>query len=199
MIKSIKNIVLIDHHRMAVDSVENVIIEYHEVYASSAAELVTELIQYSEKVIELSPFESECIYGGILLDTKNFTFRTGVRTFEAAAYLRKYRPDIIKVQKWFQSDLESFNTITEIIKDAEEYKSGIVIVKYDKKDSEVIIAQTADKLLQISNIKASFVIGRKDKDIIISARSIGNINVQVIMEALRWRWSYDTCRSTIRK
>ena len=120
------------------------------------------------------------------MDTKNFTFKTGVRTFEAAAYLRKYGIDIIKVKKWFQSDLETYNKITEIIKTTEIINDtiGIAIYAEDDKDANVICAKTADELLTISNITASFVIGKMGEQICISGRSIGDINVQLILEKL---------------
>ncbi len=120
------------------------------------------------------------------MDTKNFTFKTGVRTFEAAAYLRKYGIDIIKVKKWFQSDLESYTVIAEIVKNAEIINDSIGISVYEEKDknANLICAKAADELLTISNISASFVLGRMGDKICISGRSIGDINVQVILEKL---------------
>ena len=130
--------------------------------------------------------EAEALYAGIMMDTKNFTFKTGVRTFEAAAYLRKFGVDIIKVKKWFQSDLETYNKITEIIKDAKIIKDSIAVAIYNKEDknANIICAKTADELLTIGNITASFVIGNNGEKITISGRSIGDINVQVILEKL---------------
>ena len=120
------------------------------------------------------------------MDTKNFTFKTGVRTFEAAAYLRKCGVDIIRVKKWFQSDLASFNTIADIVKKAQIIESGIAISTYDEitKDASLTCAKAADELLTISNITASFVLGNTGEKICISGRSIGDINVQVILEKL---------------
>ena len=120
------------------------------------------------------------------MDTKNFTFKTGVRTFEAAAYLRKYGIDIIKVKKWFQSDLESYNVIAEIVKNAEIINGSIGISIYNEKDknANLICAKAADELLTISDITASFVLGKMGEKICISGRSIGDINVQVILEKL---------------
>ena len=112
-------IVVIDHHRRGTDYIENAILTFHEVYASSACELVTELVEYAEKTVKLTKFEVEALYAGIMMDTKNFTFKTGVRTFEAAAFLRKCGVDIIKVKKWFQSDLETYNKISEIVAKSE--------------------------------------------------------------------------------
>lgn len=179
-------IVVIDHHRKSTDYIENAILSFQEVYASSTSELVTELIQYSEAEVELKTIEAESLYAGIMVDTKNFTFKTGVRTFEAAAYLRKYGVDIIRVKKWFQSDLDGYNKIAEIVKSAELINESIAISVYneDDKDSNVICAKAADELLTISNVTASFVLGKLGDKIGISGRSIGDINVQVILEKL---------------
>ena len=179
-------IAIIDHHRRSTDFINKSILTFHEVYASSASELVTELLQYTQTQIKLSTIEAECLYAGIMMDTKNFTFKTGVRTFEAAAYLRRCGVNIIKVKKWFQSDLETYNKITEIIKGTEIIKETIGIAIYDKedKDANVICAKSADELLTIGNITASFVLGNDGTQITISGRSIGDINVQVILEKL---------------
>jgi c-di-AMP phosphodiesterase-like protein len=156
------------------------------VYASSTCELVTELVEYSENVINLQTVEVEALYAGIMMDTKNFTFKTGVRTFEAAAFLRKCGVDIIKVKKWFQSDLATYNKISDIVAKSEIVNDTIAISIYDKddKDANVTCAKAADELLTISNITASFVIGKMDNKICISGRSIGSINVQLILEKL---------------
>lgn len=181
-----EKIVVIDHHRKSTDSVENIILTFHEVYASSASELVTEILQYSDKQVTLKEMEVESLYAGIMVDTKNFTFKTGVRTFEAAAFLRKCGVDIIKVKKWFQSDLETYNTISDIVSSAEIVNDTIGIAIYDKqsKDANLVCAKAADELLTISDITASFVIGNLGEKICISGRSIGDINVQVILEKL---------------
>ena len=179
-------IVVIDHHRRGTDYIENAILTFHEVYASSACELVTELVEYAEKTVKLTKFEVEALYAGIMMDTKNFTFKTGVRTFEAAAFLRKCGVDIIKVKKWFQSDLETYNKISEIVAKSEIIDDTIAISIYEKEDSDANItcAKAADELLTISNITASFVIGKMGDKIYISGRSIGDINVQLILEKL---------------
>ena len=186
-------IVIIDHHRMSTDYIDTAVLTFQEVYASSAAELVTELIVYSEKNIELTNVEAEGLYAGIMMDTKNFTFKTGVRTFEAAAYLRKCGVDIIKVKKWFQSDLSTYNIISEIVAKSEMVGNSIAISVYDNvdKDANIICAKAADELLTISDITASFVIGNYGEKICISGRSLGDINVQVILEKLRRRWPYN--------
>ena len=180
-------IVIIDHHRRSADFIDNSILTFQEVYASSAAELVTEIIQYTQNEVELSEVEAEALYAGIMMDTKNFTFKTGVRTFEAAAYLRRCGVDIIKVKKWFQSDLESYNTISEIVRKAEIVRDSIGISIYDvqEKETSLICAKAADELLTIGNITASFVLGlMEDGKVCISGRSIGDVNVQMILEKL---------------
>ena len=181
-----EKIVVIDHHRRSTDYIENAILIFQEVYASSAAELVTELIQYAETKVELKTIEAESLYAGIMMDTKNFTFKTGVRTFEAAAFLRKKGIDIIRVKKWFQSDLETFNKIAEIVTNAEMVNSSIAIAIYNRKekDASLICAKAADELLTISNITASFVLGNQGNKVCISGRSIGDVNVQLILEKL---------------
>ena len=186
LLNKTNNIVLIDHHRRSADYIENATLTFQEVYASSAAELVTEILQYANTEVNLRKIEAESLYAGIMMDTKNFTFKTGVRTFEAAAYLRKCGVDIIRVKKWFQSDLISFNKIAEIVKKAEIVNDSIAIASYNRKtkDASVICAKAADELLTISNITASFVLGNVGDKICISGRSIGDINVQIILEKL---------------
>lgn len=178
--------VIIDHHRRSADYIEDATLIFQEVYASSASELVTELLQYTEIKVDLKTIEAESLYAGIMVDTKNFTFKTGVRTFEAAAYLRKCGVNIIRVKKWFQSDLETFNKIAAIVKKADIVNETIAIATYEKKekDSSLICAKAADELLTISSITASFVIGKQGNKIYISGRSIGDINVQLILEKL---------------
>lgn len=187
VLDKVNKIVVIDHHRRSPDYIENATLSFHEVYASSAAELVTELLQYTTNEIILSTFEAESLYGGIMVDTKNFTFKTGVRTFEAAAYLRKNNVDILKVKKWFQSDLKSYNIIAEVVKNAEIVKDSIGISEYNNSEDEnsnLICAKSADELLTINNITASFVLGIQKDKICISGRSIGDVNVQLILEKL---------------
>ena len=186
LLKKTKKIVIIDHHRRSADYIEDVTLTFQEVYASSAAELVTELLQYTETKVNLKTIEAESLYAGIMMDTKNFTFKTGVRTFEAAAYLRKCGVDIIRVKKWFQSDLISFNKIAGIVKSAEIVNNTIAIAinPMKEKDTSIVCAKAADELLTISDITASFVLGQMDDKICISGRSIGDVNVQVILEKL---------------
>ena len=186
LLSKTNKIVVIDHHRRGTDFIEQSILTFQEVYASSASELVSELIQYAQNEIELPTIEAESLYAGIMMDTKNFTFKTGVRTFEAAAYLRRCGVDIIKVKKWFQSDLESYNKISEIVRKADVTHDTIGISTYEiqEKDTSLICAKAADELLTIGNITASFVLGTMGEKICISGRSIGDINVQVILEKL---------------
>lgn len=186
LLEETSKIVIIDHHRKSPDYIEDAILTFHEVYASSAAELVTEILEYAQKEIELTTLEAEALYAGIMMDTKNFTFKTGVRTFEAAAYLRKCGVDIIKVKKWFQSDLKTYNKISKIVENAEITNETIGISTYTEndKDANIICAKAADELLTISDITASFVIGKLGDKVCISGRSIGDINVQVILEKL---------------
>ena len=186
LLNKTNKIVVIDHHRRGTDFIDQSILTFQEVYASSAAELVTELIQYTQNEVELTTLEAEALYAGIMMDTKNFTFKTGVRTFEAAAYLRRCGVDIIKVKKWFQSDLESYNKISEIVRKAEVIRDTIAISSYEvqENDTSLICAKAADELLTIGNITASFVLGTMGNQICISGRSIGDINVQVILEKL---------------
>lgn len=186
LLEETHKIVIIDHHRKSVDYIEDAILTFHEVYASSASELVTEILEYATKEVELNTIEAESLYAGIMMDTKNFTFKTGVRTFEAAAYLRKCGVDIIKVKKWFQSDLKTYNKISKIVEKVEMIEENIAISTYDEvdKDANLICAKAADELLTISDITASFVMGQMGDKICISGRSIGDVNVQVILEKL---------------
>ena len=186
LLERTNKIAIIDHHRRSTDFIKESILTFHEVYASSAAELVTEVLQYTEVQPKLTTIEAEALYAGIMMDTKNFTFKTGVRTFEAAAYLRKYGIDIIKVKKWFQTDLETYKKIMSIIERTEIVKDIIGISTYESedKDAGIVCAKAADELLTIGNITTSFVIGTTEAGISISGRSVGEINVQIILEKM---------------
>ncbi len=179
-------IAIIDHHRRSTDFIKDSILTFHEVYASSAAELVTEVLQYTEVQPKLTTLEAEALYAGIMMDTKNFTFKTGVRTFEAAAYLRRYGIDIIKVKKWFQTDLETYKKIMNIVEKTEVIKDIIGISTYvsEDKDAGIVCAKAADELLTIGNITTSFVLGTTETGVSISGRSVGEINVQLILEKM---------------
>lgn len=182
-----KTVILIDHHRRSAEFIENTTLAYHEPYASSTCELVAELLQYAGGNLKISPFEAEAIYAGIMLDTKDFATRTGVRTFEAAAYLKRCGIDIEQVRKFFKNDFESYIKIARIISDAEIMNTKLAVSVCEGKhssDMRIIAAQAADKLLSVNEIEASFVIMELENEITLSARSIGNVNVQVIMEKL---------------
>lgn len=179
-------IVVIDHHRRAAEFINNTTLIYHEPYSSSTSEMVTEILQYAKDKKALSKLEAECLYAGIVLDTKNFTFKTGVRTFEAASFLRKQGVDTIAIKTMFQQDFGSFVKKSSIIRDAEIIKDCIAIGTYVELDSDIntLAAQAADEMLNIKGITASFVICRTEKGTVISGRSLGGINVQVILEKL---------------
>lgn len=181
-----KNIIVIDHHRRNADFIANPLISYHEPYASSASELVTEIIQYMGDKVKLSKKEAEAIYAGIYMDTKNFTFKTGVRTFEAASYLKRLGVDTISVKKLFQIDINTFMKKWKIMEGATTYKHSITIAKCSKTDvnMQIIVAQAADELLNISDISCAFVLCDMGGSVIISARSLGTYNIQIIMEKL---------------
>ncbi|MFA9397470.1 MAG: DHH family phosphoesterase [Clostridiaceae bacterium] len=177
-------IVVIDHHRRSKDFVKSALLSYVEVYASSTCELVTEVFQYMFENPKLMPLEAEALFAGISVDTKNFTFKTGVRTFEAAGFLRKSGADTVEVKKLFSYDFDSYVQRIEIIKNA-EIVNGIAIAKCDEKTKDqVIAAQASDELLNINGVLASFVLFKQDNDILISGRSLGEVNVQIILERL---------------
>lgn len=185
LLDSFENVILVDHHRRGPEFIDNTILSYHEVYASSTSELVTELLMYFDD-IELTQSEAEAMYGGILVDTKNFTFKTGVRTFEAAAYLKRVGLDITEVKQIFQNNFETYKAKIDIVRDAEfiENKIAISVCNKTMDNLAVIAAQAADELLSISEVLASFVLCNVDGVIMISARSMGDINVQMILEKL---------------
>ncbi len=178
-----KNIVVIDHHRRMVDYIDNTLISYHETYASSASELVTELFSYFGEDCTLKSHHAGALLAGIMLDTKNFVMKTGVRTFEAAAYLKRNGADTVAVKKLFAGSMEEYRQKSKIVASAQPYKN-CAIASGEGLISKVIAAQAADELLNIDNVDASFVIFEQKDAISVSARSLGNINVQVIMEKL---------------
>ncbi len=184
LLQSCNRVAIIDHHRRAADYIQNVALSFHEPYASSASELVTELLQYMVEQSDILRVEAEALLAGIVLDTKNFTLRTGGRTFDAAAFLRRAGADTSDVKHLLQSDLKSAIAKYAIVQKARIYKAGIAIAAAENVDSKVTAAQAADELLNISGIQASFVLFPLDEKINISARSLGDINVQVIVERL---------------
>lgn len=181
-----KKVVVIDHHRKMVNYIDNAVIFHHEPYASSASEMVTELIQYFGEAGKLRAVQAECLLAGIMLDTKNFVMKTGVRTFEAAAVLRKMGADTITVKKMFSSSIDSYKRKTQIVAEAEIYrKCAIAPCDFYADDLRIVAPQAADELLTIKYVDASFVLFKTmSNEISISARSMGNLNVQLIMEAL---------------
>ncbi len=180
-----KNVVVIDHHRKMVDSIKDAVIFYHEPYASSTSELVCELIQYFGDEYKLKPIEAEGLLAGIMLDTKNFSVKVGVRTFEAAVYLRRLGADTLVVRKFFASSLEIYKKKAQIVVDAQMYKNcAISTTELSIKETRIICPQAADELLKIEGVQASFVIYKSENIVNITARSLGNFNVQVIMEYL---------------
>lgn len=184
LLDACNRVAVIDHHRRGSSYIDKMALNYHEPYASSASELVTELLQYLIEPGDLLKAESEALLAGIVLDTKNFTNRTGGRTFEAAAYLRRAGADTADVQRMFQSDLQSMISRYDIIRRAELYHGDIAIAALDQECDRVIAAKAADEMLTLQGVRASFVLYRKDDGIYISARSLGEINVQVLVETL---------------
>lgn len=175
--------VIIDHHRRSPDMIEHDILNYIEVYASSTSELITEIIQYMVEKPNITRLEAEGLLAGIFIDTKGFSFKTGVRTFDAASFLKSLGADPIEIKKMFTDDLEDYLLIAETIKSAEvENKTAIAIAP--KNLDTVIVAKAADELLNISGISVSFALGEVNNEIYISGRSLGDINVQVVLEAL---------------
>ena len=184
LLASCNKVAVIDHHRRAATYIANADLNFHEPYASSASELVTELLQYILEPNDLLRVEAEALLAGIVLDTKQFTMRTGGRTFEAAAFLRRSGADTGDVKKLFQNDLEGTIARYDIIQNARMYKENIAVAAVDHTVGRVTAAQAADELLNIAGIDASFVLFPDDDRIIISARSMGDVNVQVVLEKL---------------
>ena len=185
LLESCNRVAVIDHHRRAASYIENAAFSFHEPYASSAAELVTELLQYMVEPADLLRDEAEALLAGIVLDTKHFTQRTGGRTFEAAAFLRRAGADTADVQRLFQNDLSDMISRYDIIRRAEMYRDDIAlaVIPQDGVD-RVAAAQAADELLTLKGVKASFVVYSSGENVLMSARSLGEINVQVILETL---------------
>ena len=177
-------VVVIDHHRMMVNHIDKALVFYHEPTASSASEMTAELVQYLGHG-SLSRLESEALLSGIMLDTKNFVLRTGVRTFEAAAYLRSNGADTVEVKRLFSNSIDTYKVKYKLVSEAEIFNScAIAVADEDIPDIRIASAQAADELLGIENVKASFVLYKTGKTVNISARSLGDLNVQIIMEQL---------------
>ncbi|MDR5658880.1 DHH family phosphoesterase [Serpentinicella sp. ANB-PHB4] len=186
LLEKTNKVVIIDHHRRGTEYIENTVLNYHETYASSTSELVTELLYYMDEKININPVEAEGLMAGIAVDTKNFTFKTGVRTFEAASMLRRAGADTTSVKQLFKDDLETVKLRAEVVKNAEIIRDTIAIstFKNDIDHAQLISAQAADELIGIRGVDASFVLGVKGENIVLSGRSMGEINVQVILEKL---------------
>ena len=186
LLDQIDKIVLIDHHRRSEEYIENTLLDYIEPYASSTCELVSELIQYMEEHIKLTKFEADALMAGIVVDTNSFTFNTGIRTFEAAAFLKRRGADNVEVKELFNESIEFMKKKTEIIERSEIVFDDVAVSYIDEytDDSNVAAAQSADELLTIKDVKMSFVLVRNKEYINISGRSVGDENVQVIMEYL---------------
>ena len=181
------SIVVLDHHRQGAEKIENATLSYIEPYASSASEMVSEVLQYISDHVKLLSDEADCLYAGMMIDTNNFMTKTGVRTFEAAAYLRRNGADVTRVRKMFRDDVISYKAKDEIVRSAEivDQSFAIAITPDTVVDSPTIIgAEAANELLNINGIRASFVLTMHQGEVFISARSIDDVNVQVIMEKL---------------
>lgn len=182
-----RSVVVFDHHRQGSEVIENPVLSYIEPYASSACEMIAEVLQYFSENIKLEPAEADCIYAGILIDTNNFMTKTGVRTFEAAAYLRRAGAEVTRVRKMLRNDMADYKARAEAVRHAEVYRNSfaISVCPADNIQSPTIVgAQAANELLNIVGIKASFVLTEYQGKIYISSRSIDEINVQIIMEKL---------------
>ena len=184
LLEAVPRVCVVDHHRRAADYIKPVVVNLHEPYASSAAELVTELLQYAVEKKDVLPIEAKSLMAGIFLDTKSFNVRTGERTFEAAAYLRQLGADTVEVKKLLQNDFQDTMSKYQIIKAARLYRQELAIAALNSSTSRTLAAQAADEMLNISGITASFVLYPDGDQVIISARSIGDANVQMILEPL---------------
>lgn len=187
LLRTCKSVVVLDHHRQGVETIENATLSYVEPYASSTCEMVSEILQYTYDNIKIRPEEADCMYSGIMVDTNNFMTKTGVRTFEAAAFLRRNGADVTRVRKLFREDALEYKARADAVSQAEIYKQyfAISVCTADELPSPTVIgAQAANELLNIKGIKASFVLTDYQGKIYVSARSIDEVNVQIIMEKM---------------
>ena len=187
LLRECKSIVVLDHHRQGTETIENATLSYVEPYASSACEMVSEILQYTSDNIKIRTEEADCMYSGIMIDTNNFMSKTGVRTFEAAAFLRRNGADVTRVRKMFREDAGDYKAKADAVSQAEIYRQAFAIsvcTGEDVQSPTVVGAQAANELLNIRGIKASFVLTEYQGKIYVSARSIDEVNVQIIMERL---------------
>ena len=184
LLEAVHRVCVVDHHRRAADYIKPVDVNLHEPYASSAAELVTELLEYAVEKKDVLPIEAKSLMAGIFLDTKSFNVRTGERTFEAAAYLRQLGADTVEVKKLLQNDFQDTMSKYQIIKAARLYRQELAIAALNTTTTRTLAAQAADEMLNISGITASFVLYPDGDRVVVSARSIGDANVQMILEPL---------------
>ena len=187
LLKSCKSIVVLDHHRRGAETIENATLSYVEAYASSACEMVSEILQYIGDNIRIKSDEADCMYSGIMIDTDNFMTKTGVRTFEAAAFLRRNGADVTRVRKLFREDANEYKARADTVSQAEIYRNAYAIsicTSEDLHSPTVVGAQAANELLNIKGVKASFVLTDYQNQVYVSARSIDEVNVQIIMERL---------------
>lgn len=187
LLNIVKTIVVFDHHRQGEEVIENAVLSYIEPYASSTCEMISEVLQYFSEDIKLDAVEADTLYAGILIDTNNFMNKTGVRTFEAAAYLKRSGADVTRVRKMLRDDIDSYKARAEAVRKAEVYRGDYAISVCDGENLEsptIAGAQAANELLNIEGIKASFVLTDYQDKVYISSRSIDEVNVQIIMERL---------------
>ena len=187
LLRLCKSIVVFDHHRQGTEVIENATLSYVEAYASSTCEMVSEMLQYIGDNIKIKNIEADSMYSGIMIDTNNFMTKTGVRTFEAAAFLRRNGADVMRVRKLFREDAAEYKAKADAVSQAEIYRNAYAIsicTSDDLANPTIIGAQAANELLNIKGIKASFVLTEYQNQIYVSARSIDEVNVQIIMEQL---------------
>ena len=187
LLNMVKTKVVFDHHRQSSETIQGAVLSYCEPYASSASELIAEMMQYIREGIKARPMEADCMYGGVVIDTREFTNQTGVRTFEVAAYLRRCGADITRVRKVFREDFNDYQAKADTISRADIYRNSYAISSLEKSGSEsptVLCAKAANELLNIRGIKASIVLTKVENTVFLSARSIDELNVQVLMEKL---------------
>ncbi|MBP5184131.1 MAG: DHH family phosphoesterase, partial [Lachnospiraceae bacterium] len=182
----VENCVIIDHHRLTGEIAPNAVLSYIEPYASSACEMVAEILQYSGDEVKLKQVEADAMYAGMMVDTNNFLSKTGVRTFEAAAFLRRNGADVTRIRKMFRTEFNEYQIRAKIVSEAEVYNGcfafGKLEANVDSESPTVLAAQIANELMEIANIKASFVFSYYNNKVYVSARSIDEYNVQVLME-----------------